>query len=195
MLTEAEFLARERISETRHEYVNGEAFAMAGGSPRHAILALQLARAIGNRLTGDCVAAGSDLRVHCPATGLYTYPDLTVTCGPFETAPNDRNSVVNPRGIFEVLSSSTEAYDRGAKFEHYRRIESLQVYVLVSQSGPLVHQLRRGDGNVWTIIPTSGLDAVVALPTFGIEVPMAEIYHQFESYPGDGESEPRDAAL
>ncbi|MCA9558070.1 MAG: Uma2 family endonuclease, partial [Myxococcales bacterium] len=144
-LSEAEYLARERLADTKHEYVNGVAVAMAGGSPRHNVIATNIAGELRARLRGQpCRPTNSDQRVHVAHTGLYTYPDVTVICGQPETHPEDRNTLCNPRVIFEVLSTSTEAYDRGAKFRHYRRSESLAEYVLVSQHERLVEHFRRG---------------------------------------------------
>ena len=131
-MTYAEYLAAEAVSEVRHEYLNGEVWAMAGGTPEHAALAAAMIRELGASLRGKpCRPFSSDLRVHIPDAGLSTYPDVSVVCGQLETAPDDKDAVTNPIVLVEVLSESTEGYDRGAKAAHYRRIPSLREYVLV----------------------------------------------------------------
>lgn len=188
-LSEAEYLAKERASDHKHEYVDGEMVAMAGGSPRHNIIATNIAGALWGRLRGGpCRPLNSDQRVHVRETGLYTYPDVTVLCGPPETHPEDRNTLCNPRVIFEVLSSSTEAYDRGAEFGHYRRSPSLVEYVLVSQHERLVEHFRRTDDGHWIL--TEFRDGVVRLPALGCELPLDEIYLDAESYPSDIDETP-----
>lgn len=176
--TEAEYLARERASDARHEYVNGEIVAMAGGSPAHAQLAYNLIAALGARLrAGPCRGYSSDLRVHVAATRLYTYPDLTVVCGEPRFHTEDGDTLINPTLIAEVLSDATEAYDRGAKFAHYQRLESLREYVLVSQNERRIEVFRRAEGGDWMYheYRDAGL---VALPALGIEVPLAEVYER-----------------
>ena len=184
-LSEAEYLARERLADTKHEYVNGVAVAMAGGSPRHNVIATNIAGELRARLRGQpCRPTNSDQRVHVPHTRLYTYPDVTVICGQPETHPEDRNTLCNPRVIFEVLSASTEAYDRGAKFRHYRRSESLAEYVLVSQHERLVEHFRRGDDGHW-VLTEYRETGDVALPALGCSLPLDEIYLDAEAWHAD----------
>src|SRR5947209_4150471 len=136
-MTEDEYLARERVASSKSELVNGQAVAMAGASPRHNAIVRNLLLALGSRLRGKpCQPYPSDLRVHVPATGLYAYPDVTIVCAPIEHHPKDEATVMNPRVIIEVLSAGTEAFDRGAKFAHYRSIASLRTYVLVGGEEP-----------------------------------------------------------
>jgi Uma2 family endonuclease len=185
VLSEDEYLAMERASEQKREYVNGEAVAMAGASPRHNRIVANLIIALGTRLEGGpCAPLPSDQRVHVPRTGLYTYPDVSVLCGPGEYHEKDPNALRNPRVIFEVLSDSTEAYDRGAKFDHYRRIPSLEEYVLVWQKERRVmHHRRQTDGRwVMTEIPPG---EAVELPALGLSLPFAAIYRDAEKYPAD----------
>src|SRR5580704_2259236 len=135
VVTASEYLAAERKSETKHELVNGEVLAMSGASPAHNLIAANLTRRLGELLDRrPCVVLTSDQRIHVPATGLFAYPDLTVVCGRAELHPEDDHTIVNPRVIVEVLSDSTEAYDRGAKFKHYQSIATLEEYVLVASS-------------------------------------------------------------
>jgi Uma2 family endonuclease len=140
----AEYIAPEAKSEIRHEFLNGDVFAMAGGTPEHSVLAGATIRELGVALRGrPCHVFTSDLRVRVAATGLVTYPDVTVICADLESHPEDRSTILNPLVLVEVLSDSTEAYDRGAKAAHYRRIDSLREYVLISQNEPRIEVFRR----------------------------------------------------
>jgi Uma2 family endonuclease len=145
-MTYAEYLAAEAGADVRHEYLHGEVWAMAGGSIEHGGLAMAAAREIGQALRGrPCRAFSSDVRIRIPETDLSTYPDLSVVCGQLRTAPDDDNAITNPTLLVEVLSDSTEAYDRGAKWAHYRRIASLREYVLISQAEALIEVYRRSE--------------------------------------------------
>ena len=166
----AEYLELERTSETKHEFVNGEIYAMAGGTPEHARLAMKLGRLLGAALDGQpCEVFGSDLRVRVVATGRATYPDLTVVCGRAELDPEDAEAVTNPTVLVEVLSVTTEQSDRTDKWARYRRIPSLQCYVLVSQHEPRVETFRR-DGRRW-IYEEHGPGEIVVVA--GVEVSFA----------------------
>jgi Uma2 family endonuclease len=145
----AEYLAFEHRAETKHEYIDGQVHAMAGGSTEHARLTARLIHQLVQALAGrPCEVFSSDLRVRNVESGRSTYPDVTVVCGRIERAPDDEHAATNPRLIAEVLSNATEAYDRGDKWRDYRRLASLQTYVLVSQTEPLVEVFRRS-GDVW----------------------------------------------
>jgi len=146
-----EYLAYERDSGMKHEYDDGEIFAMAGGSRRHSALALRVGAALENARKPGSVAFQSDLRIRILATGKATYPDASVVCGPIEGDPADPagSTVTNPVLIVEVLSPSTEQDDRGDKWQHYQLIPSLQEYVLVSQSQPRVERYRRLAAGGW----------------------------------------------
>ena len=148
--TYAEYLALENASNVKHEYLEGQIYAMAGGTPARAALAAAMVGLIFGQLAGGCRAFSSDLRVRVEATGLATYPDITVVCGPHQPAADDDDAVTNPVLIAEVLSKSTEAYDRGEKFEHYQQIPSLQQYVLVAQDRREVEVWTRGEDGAWT---------------------------------------------
>jgi len=151
-MTYAAYLAFEAASDTKHEYVNGEVHAMAGGTVAHGALSAavitSLSRALEDR---RCRVLSSDVRVRAQATGFACYPDVTVVCDKLEVADDDPHGVINPTMIVEVLSESTEAYDRGAKAAHYRRIPSLREYVLVSQSEPLIEVYRRNERGNWEL--------------------------------------------
>jgi Uma2 family endonuclease len=147
--TYAEYLALEASSNVKHEFLDGQIYAMAGGTPEHAALAAAVIGLLFPALrAGRCRAYDADLRVRTP-TGLATYPDVTVVCGPRERDGEDAQAVTNPTLIVEVLSRSTEEYDRGDKFEHYKSVRSLEQYVLVSHRDRLVEVWTRERGG-WT---------------------------------------------
>ena len=190
-LTEAEYLDLERRAEFKSEFFGGEMFpmvgglsAMAGGSPLHSLIATNLAREFGNRLGGrSCVPYNADLRLKVEATGLFTYPDLSVICGPLQFAPGTDDTVVNPTVIVEVLSDSTEAYDRGKKFENYRQMPSLREYLLVSQKEPRVEQFVRQENDRWLLQEAAGLEATLLVPSLGITLALAEVFANVEFRP------------
>ncbi|MBI2950427.1 MAG: Uma2 family endonuclease, partial [Verrucomicrobia bacterium] len=135
-LSEAEYLEIERQAEFKSEFYDGEMFAMAGGSPQHSLVSVNTVAELRDKLKSRCVVFNAGLRVKVEATGLLTYPDASVVCGPQRFFEED--TLLNPGLIVEVLSDSTEAYDRGKKFEHYRQIASLREYLLVSQTEPRI---------------------------------------------------------
>lgn len=150
--TYAEYLVQERASPTKHEFLGGEIFDMAGGTPEHARLAANVIAELRSALRQrPCAVFSSDLRVRVLATGLATYPDVSVVCGQLARDPEDKDAVVNPLVLVEVLSDSSEAYDRGEKFAHYRRIRSLKEYVLVSQAHRRIEVFRRNEDGSWTL--------------------------------------------
>jgi Uma2 family endonuclease len=172
----AEYLEREARSETRHEFLRGEIYDMAGGTPQHSALAAALAGELRAALRGKpCRVFSSDLRVHIPATGLTTYPDLSVVCGHLETHPDDPNAVTNPLVLVEVLSDSSEAYDRGPKAAHYRKLMSLREYVLVSQREPRIEIMRRGERGVWELHEASAGETI-ELASLGVKLSVDAIY-------------------
>jgi Uma2 family endonuclease len=176
-MTGEEYLDRERAAVSKSELVNGQMIAMAGVSPRHNGIVRNLLIALGTRLRGkSCQPYPSDLRVHVPATGLYTYPDVTVACGPLEHHPKDTATILNPRVLIEVLSDRTEAFDRGAKFAHYRSIASLSTYVLVSSDEARVEWYVRGDDGVFGLHEAVGSSATMALDALAVTIPIAELY-------------------
>lgn len=145
-----EYLALELSSSVRHEFLGGEIYAMAGGSPEHAALAVGVSTALLTQLRGGpCRVHSSDLRVRVADTGLTTYPDVSVVCGAYETDPADKNTVLNPRVIVEVTSDSTEDYDRGEKLDNYRRIQGLDAIVLVAHREALIEVFERQADATW----------------------------------------------
>ncbi len=178
--TPQEYLARERLAQSKSEYLDGRIHAMAGASRVHSLIAMNLGAELRQRLReSPCEVHGSDLRVLVDETGLFTYPDVTVVCGEpkfFERSKLD--TLVNPKVIFEVLSPSTEAYDRGGKFGHYRRVASLREYVVVSQERMLVEWFCRGDDGAWVLREARGAEGVLRLDSLGCEVPLSGIYER-----------------
>jgi Uma2 family endonuclease len=175
-MTYAEYLAAEAASDVRHEFLNGEVWAMAGGTPEHSALAAAVIAQLGALLRGKpCRTFTSDLRVRVADTGLATYPDVSVVCGQLETAPDDEDAVTNPIVLVEVLSDSTEGYDRGAKWAHYRRLPSLREYVLVAQSEPLVEVFRRGEAGRWELLEARPGETI-ELASLGVRLEVAAIY-------------------
>ncbi len=171
----ADYLALERASEAKHEYVNGEVYAMAGGTPEHARLQSRLDQLLGVALEGrPCAVFASDLRIRIVDTGRSTYPDVTVVCGRVETAADDEDAVTNPTLIVEVLSRNTEAEDRGPKWAHYQRIEALREYVLVGQDARGVEVFRR-DGARWTY-ESFGPGDTARFESVGAAVAVDELY-------------------
>lgn len=144
------YLEHEKLTGAKHEFVNGQVFAMSGGTPEHARLTFRVAAAL-DRLVDParCRVFSSDLKVRVQATGLATYPDVAVVCGAVELDREDALAVVNPKVLVEVLSPSTEAYDRGEKWSHFRRIASLEVYVLVSPSPQRLECYERQADGTW----------------------------------------------
>lgn len=177
-MTPAEYLAFERAqTDAKHEYLSGEITAMSGASLVHNLIVTNLVISIGTQMRGrPCNVFSSDMRVKIPATGLYTYPDITALCGAPQLEDDAVDTLLNPRVIIEVLSPSTEAYDRGAKFAHYQSIESLQEYVLVAQDKPRIEIFRRQENGVWLYSVAENPEATVSLDAINCELVLAEVY-------------------
>jgi len=174
--TPEQYLQIDRASECRNEYMDGHIYAMAGGSPAHSFLAGAIIRELGVALLNrGCLVGNSDLRVRAADRGPYFYPDATVFCGDAETAGED-DIALNPTLIVEVLSKSTEAFDRGEKFAQYRKIDSLKEYVLVSQSEPRIETFVRSEQRAWTFTEFAGLEAICRLASVDCNIPVAAIY-------------------
>jgi Uma2 family endonuclease len=185
LLTEAEYLRLERQAEFRSEYFDGEIFAMAGGTGAHSLIAINLAAELRNLLKdANCVVYNADLRVKVEATGLLTYPDVSIICGEQRFLDEEEDTLLNPGVIIEVLSDSTEAYDRGKKFEHYRQIPTCREYLLVSQKEPRVEQFIRQANGEWVLKEAAGLTAELKLPSLGVVLRLAEIFAKVQFTPG-----------
>ena len=170
-----DYLQQERQATEKHEFVDGIIYAMAGASERHVLINGNLFGELRAQFKGrPCKAYANDLRVNISASGDYVYPDVVALCG--EAQFSDEDNLLNPTVIIEVLSDSTEAYDRGLKFEHYRRLESLQEYVLVAQDRCYIEHYQRQPGNVWLLREINDPVAVLELPTVEARLAVAEIY-------------------
>ena len=178
-----QYLDLEEKSEIRHEFHDGEILAMAGGTYRHSQIFINLAAMFFRRLAGGpCQPLDGNLRVRIHRRASYVYPDLSVVCGPAEFDADDtrKTSILNPRVIVEILSDSTESYDRGGKFSLYREIPSFEEYVVVSQRVPLVETfLRQPDGS-WVFNVASGLDVPVRIQSLQLQLALADIYSRVE---------------
>jgi Uma2 family endonuclease len=177
LLTAEEYLAAERKAETRSEYFAGEVFAMVGASKRHNLIAANIIRVLGNQLLErPCNVYPSDMRVKVCATGKYTYPHVVVACEPelFDDAEND--TLLNPVVIVEVLSASTEAYDRGKKFEQYQQIASLTDYILVAQEPYRIEQYVRQSDREWRYSEYHVAEDVIRINVIGCEIALKDAY-------------------
>jgi Uma2 family endonuclease len=173
-----EYRRFERDSNVKHEFLDGQILAMAGGTLEHAALAAAICTLLGQSLeNGPCHWFGSDLRIRVVATGLATYPDVTVICGDVERDPDDRNNAVNPTVLIEVSSPSTEHYDRGAKAEHYRRIPSLREYVLVSQRERRIERWRPDESDGWQA-ETAERGGRIDLEAIGVVLDVDAVYER-----------------
>lgn len=174
-----EYLRREEVSTGKHEFHEGEILAMSGGTFEHSSVAANIVGALWNRLRGsDCRVLGSNMRVRVMPSERYVYPDATIVCGQPQFDPLDKKktTILNPRVIIEVLSESTEAYDRGAKFTRYPNIDSFEEYVLVSQTQPVVETIFRQPGGAWGFGTWTGIGSVAVLRSINLELPLAEVY-------------------
>jgi Uma2 family endonuclease len=173
--TYAEYLALEEHSPTRHEYLDGEIYAMAGGSPDHAALAGAVIRLLGAGLPRGCRIFTSDLRVRIAVSGLSTYPDAAIVCGETSRAKDDPLAVVNPLVLVEVTSPSTEDYDRGEKLRHYQQLPSLAQVLFVSHREPLLTLVRRGDDGRWTSVEAHA-GGTLTLASIGVGIAVDDVY-------------------
>ena len=180
-ITPKEYLEMERKAEFRSEYVGGEIFAMAGAKRRHNVVAWNIGGELREKLKNkNCEAYPADMRVYVPETGLYTYPDLVVVCGEPQFQDDVFDTLLNPVLLIEVLSESTEGYDRGKKFQHYRSIESLQEYVLVSQDEARIEKyVRHGDG-FWFLSEAVGLDSEIEFISIESNIALVEVYDKID---------------
>jgi Uma2 family endonuclease len=177
-LTPEQYLEMERAAEFKSDYYDGHMYAMSGGSLRHAVIIANLARELGIALKNrPCTVTTNDLRLRVGSGKLYTYPDVIVFCGEAKLADRHNDTLLNPTMIAEVLSPSTEGYDRGLKSTHYRTIDSLQEYALVSQSEPRVEVYKRQLDHRWLLTEFAGPDAVCRFESLDLGVALADIYH------------------
>jgi Uma2 family endonuclease len=184
-LTSEEYLAIERASEQKHEYLAGELYAMAGGSARHNRIAGSTYASLYAQLRRrNCTVYPSDMRVKSLQTGLYTYPDITIVCGNEQFEDRKEDTLLNPTVIIEVLSASTEKYDRGKKFQHYRGILSLREYILIAQDGYHVERFSRQNNNTWIFSEAMRREDIIELPVVQCVLALEEIYEKVDFTPG-----------
>ncbi|MGH9899096.1 MAG: Uma2 family endonuclease [Pyrinomonadaceae bacterium] len=173
-----EYLTLERSSEVRHEYLEGSVYAMAGESLAHSTICFNLAVSIGLQLRDTvCRGFSPNMKVRTNESGLFAYPDLAVVCGEPMFHDDHRDVLVNPTVIFEVLSPSTEKYDREEKYERYKiHITTLQSYVLIAQDRPHIEHYFRDADDIWKRTEANGVEAVLQIPPIDCQIPLAEIY-------------------
>lgn len=173
--TYSEYVVLEEGSAVRHEFFDGEIYAMAGGTPTHAALAATVIRLVGAKLPFGCRAYTSDLRVRVPETGLSTYPDVTVVCGRTTRAVDDPLAIVNPVLLVEVTSPSTEDFDRGEKLVHYQRLASVKEVLVVSHREPNLLLHRKGADGIWTAVEMKA-GQTLELTSVGARLSVDEVY-------------------
>jgi len=180
-LTPEQYLEIERKAEYKSEYFEGEMFAMAGAKEAHNLIVANLIREIGQQLRSrPCVVYPSDMRVRVSPVGLYTYPDITVVCGERQFLDDQRDTLLNPDMIVEVLSPSTEAYDRGRKFALYRTLESLQEFLLVASDRIQADLYTRQPDGRWILTSAEGADGTLPLASVGCRIALADIYEKVD---------------
>ena len=181
LLSPQEYLDRERLADFRSEYFQGEMFAMAGATFKHTLVKDNMASETHNQLKdGPCRVLTSDMRVKVNATGLYTYPNIVVVCDEPQFEDKALDTLLNPRTLVEVLSDSTEKYDRGTKFAHYRQMPSVREYVLVAQDRPLVERYVRQSDDTWVLTVFGDLKQTFAFAAIPVQIALAEIYRGVE---------------
>jgi Uma2 family endonuclease len=177
LISREAYLAMDRASEERHEFIAGEVFAMVGGTIRHDIIFGNVFVFLRSRLLGSgCEVFSSNMRITIPQLDIYTFPDISVVCGAEDFEDDQEDTLLNPIVLIEILSPSTESYDRGRKYHRYQHIRSFREYVLIAQDAPVVdHCIRQPDGR-WLCSTVEGLDADVTLPSLNCTISLREIY-------------------
>jgi Uma2 family endonuclease len=173
-LSEEQYLEIERLAEFKSEFHDGRMFAMAGGSLNHALLSAKVCSLLDQRLPAGCRVFSSDLRIKVAAAGLYTYPDCSVICGDIETLSDQGDVILNPLLLVEVLSPSTEGYDRGKKFELYRTIPSFREYLVIHQDQRHVEHYSKQDDGSWLL--RDHVDGSVGIARLGVQIALADLY-------------------
>ena len=180
-VTPEEYLAAERLSETRNEYIDGGVFPMPGGTANHVRIVVNLTTELMLQLRErNCDILPLDMKVRLQGSRKFFYPDVSVVCGELQYHDDRRDVILNPDLIVEVLSPSTEAFDRGAKFEAYQTLESLREYLLVAQDSPRVEQfVRNGDGS-WKYTAAAGLDSSLKPPSIDCTLNLGAVYNRVD---------------
>jgi len=191
-LTPEQYIRQERNSDTKHEYYGGEIFVLAGVSRQHNLITLNVSSELSTRLKkrSDTVYSCA-MRVKIEQAGLYTYPDVVVVCGKAQFEDKEQDTLLNPTVIVEVLSKSTEAYDRGTKFKNYRTLPSLTEYILIAQDTyHIEHYVRQAD-NQWLLSEVDDPQGVVELPTIQCSLRLSEVYDKVE-FASEADHQPND---
>ena len=174
-----EYLAYEEETGIKHEYIDGEIYAMTGGTKKHSVMATNCTTEIGVQLRdSDCYVASSDMRVQISPT-KFVYPDFLVVCGQDEFMDDKEVTLLNPTLVAEFISDSSEKYDKGLKSEYYRSIESLQHYLIVDQNRVYVQLYTRGNDDKWIFQEFNQHDTMIPLEAIGVELPVDEVYRGF----------------
>lgn len=180
-LSPDDYLAMERTAEFKSEYVDGEVFAMSGGSMPHSVIAVNLTRHVSDQLEGKpCLALNSDMKVWIGEANQFAYPDLSALCGDPEFYDDQQDVITNPSFIAEVLSPSTELYDRGGKFRKYQRLPSLREYLLLSQTERLAELFLRQEDDTWNLRVLDNDQDCLQIPSLGVEIPLAKLYDKVD---------------
>jgi Uma2 family endonuclease len=181
LISEEEYLEQERASKVKNEYFQGEVFSMAGASRKHNLIVANIIIEIGLQLKNKpCRVYPSDMRLKVEKTGLQTYPDIMVVCEQEKFIDEKEDTLLNPDVIIEVLSESTESYDRGEKFLNYRQIDSLNEYILVWQKIPKIEKYSRHKSELWTLSETDEKNRSIALDSIGCTLDIASVYDKTE---------------
>ncbi|QTA93322.1 Uma2 family endonuclease [Desulfonema magnum] len=181
MISEAEYIEQERTAEIKSEYYQGEIFAMAGASRKHNLIVANVIGELRYQLKNKpCRTYPSDMRLKTEATGLYTYPDVMVVCGDEKFTDERQDTLLNPDVIIEVLSDSTESYDRGRKFQNYRKVGSLKEYVMISQHCRKIERFHKNEKQQWVLTESDKENPSVFLESIGCELELSEIYDKTE---------------
>ena len=175
--TSEEYLAFERHAEKKHEFYEGEMFAMSGASKAHNRISWNLVSLLDPQIRAQgCEGFVGDMRIKIPATGFYTYPDLAIACEEPRFEDDQLDTLLNPVALIEILSPTTEGYDYGKKFAHYRSIPELRFYLLVSQAEPRLELYTRRDDGRWLLSESIGLDSVLEIDKLGVELALRQVY-------------------
>ena len=177
LISKEEYLFHERKTDTKHEYFQGEIFAMSGASFKHNRISTNTIFSLRGSLKGkSCFPYGSDLRIHIPENSLFTYPDISVICGEIESTDDKFDTATNPKVIFEILSPSTKNYDKGSKFSLYRQIQTLQDYILIDSESLMVEKFSKNSDGSWTLHEYKNLNDSFEIKSIEVVLVLSDLY-------------------
>lgn len=198
LMTEAEYLSMERASPIKHEFYQGRIYAMTGASETHNLICMNVAAALHTQLRRKaCRVYANDMRVAIPSTKLYTYPDIVIVCGQPLFNDEEQDTLLNPKVIIEVLSPSTERYDRGMKFQHYSRLETISDYLLVSQNQRRIEHFVRQKTGQWLLDAITSPEQLVVIESVECSLNLDDVYEKVslpESHEGVTRDMPQDSS-